>query len=142
LLGSMSLPHGGPLPGHGSHQTGRDLDIRLPLSADNPPWFPIKPWRVDYEALWKLVEALADTGEIEAVFLDYELQKGLHKAATELGADQDALHRLIQWPRGRAEGEGLVRHAGGHLSQIHVRFRCGRHETECVSGDASQLVGS
>jgi murein endopeptidase/nucleoid-associated protein YgaU len=141
LLGSMSLPHGGPLPGHGSHQTGRDLDIRLPLTADNPPWFPIKPWRVDYEALWRLVEALADTGEIEAVFLDYELQKGLHKAATKLGADQDALHRLIQWPRGRAEGEGLVRHAGGQLGQIHVRFRCGRHETECVSGDASQLDG-
>jgi murein endopeptidase len=141
LLGSMSLLHGGPLPGHRSHQTGRDLDIRLPLSADTPPWFPIKPWRVDYAALWKLVEALADTGEIEAIFLDYELQKGLHKAATGLGADEDALHRLIQWPRGRAEGKGLVRHAGGHLGQLHVRFRCGRHETECVSGDPSQLDG-
>lgn len=136
LIGSMSLPHGGPLPGHRSHQTGHDLDIRLPLSSENPPWFPIKPWRVDYEVLWRLVEALADTGEIEAIFLDYELQKGLHKAATKLGSDEAARHRLIQWPRGRAEGAGLVQHAGGHDTQIHVRFRCGRHETECVGGGA------
>lgn len=134
LLGSMSLPHGGPLPEHRSHQTGREIDIRLPLTADNPAWFPIKPWRVDYEALWRLVEALADTGEIEVIFLDYGLQKGLHKAATALGSDEAARHRLIQWPRGRAEGAGLVQDAGGgHRAHIHVRFRCGRHETECVS---------
>jgi Penicillin-insensitive murein endopeptidase/LysM domain len=141
LLGSMSLPHGGPLPGHRSHHSGRDLDIRLPLLAENPAWFPIKPWRVDYEALWMLVEALADTGEIEVIFLDYELQKGLHKAATERGADADARHRLIQWPRGRSEGAGLVQHVGGHRTHMHVRFRCGRYETECVGGRASPLDG-
>jgi LysM repeat protein len=135
LVGAMSLRHGGPLPGHRSHQTGRDVDIRLPLVTKIPAWFPVKPWRVDYEALWALVAALADTGELEAIFLDYELQKGLHKAATNLGTDEDARHRLIQWPRGRAAGIGLVRHADGQTTQIHVRFRCGRHETECVSGD-------
>lgn len=135
LLGPMSLPHGGPLPGHRTHQSGRDIDIRMPLTADHPAWFPIKPWRIDYEALWHLVAALADTGEIEAIFLDYELHKGLHKAASALGVDEDARHRLIQWPRGRADGNGLVRHADGQTTQIHVRFRCGRHETECVSGE-------
>ncbi|MCX4242903.1 penicillin-insensitive murein endopeptidase [Paraliomyxa miuraensis] len=137
LLGSMSRRHGGPLSGHRSHQTGRDLDIRLPLSADNPPWFPIKPWRVDYEALWRLLEALADTGEIEIVFLDYELQKPLYKAATSLGADEDTRRRMIQWPRGRAAHSGLVRHESGHGEHIHVRFRCGPLETECVAGNPS-----
>lgn len=135
LLGPMSLPHGGPLPGHRTHQSGRDIDIRLPLTAEHPAWFPIKPWRIDYEALWHLVAALADTGEIEAIFLDYELHKGLHKAASTLGVDEDARHRMIQWPRGRADDNGLVRHADGQTTQIHVRFRCGRHETECVSGE-------
>jgi len=134
LLGAMSSRHGGPLPGHRTHQTGRDVDIRLPLLAELPAWFPIKPWRVDYEALWRLVAALADTGEIEVVFLDYELQKLLHKAATKLGADEDA-RRLIQWPRGRSDANGLVRHADGQTTRIHVRFRCGRNETECVSGE-------
>lgn len=134
LVGAMSLPHGGPLPGHRAHQTGRDVDIRLPLTAKHPEWFPIKPWRVDYEALWHLVAALADTGEIEVVLLDYELQKALHKAATSLGADEDARHRLIQWPRGRNGDSGLVRHAEGQTTQLHVRFRCGQHETECTGG--------
>jgi murein endopeptidase len=137
LLGAMSLPHGGPLRGHRSHQTGRDVDIRLPLTADFPAWFPIKPWRVDHEALWQLVAALADTGEIETIFLDYELQKALHKAATKLGVDEEARRRLIQWPRGRSDDNGLVRHADGQTTQLHVRFRCGRHETECVSGDGA-----
>jgi murein endopeptidase/LysM repeat protein len=135
LLGAMSLPHGGPLPGRRSHQTGRDIDIRLPLVAEIPAWFPVKPWRVDYPALWGLVAALADTGEIEAIFLDYELQKALHKAATKLGIDEEARRRLIQWPRGRVDDNGLVRHADGQTIQIHVRFRCGRHETECVRGE-------
>lgn len=137
LVGAMSLRHGGPLPGRRSHQTGRDVDIRLPLASAFPAWFPVKPWRVDYEALWQVVAALADTGEIDVIFLDYELQKQLHKAATKLGADEDACHRMIQWPRGRADGNGLVRHADGQTTQIHVRFRCGRHETECVGGTES-----
>jgi len=135
LVGAMSLLHGGPLPGRRSHQTGRDVDIRLPLLASIPAWFPIQPRRVDYETLWALVAALADTGEIETIHLDYELQKGLHKAATKLGAGEEALHRLIQWPRGRADGNGVVRHADGQTTQLHVRFRCGHHETECVAGD-------
>jgi LysM repeat protein len=134
LVGAMSLRHGGPLHGYRSHQTGRDVDIRLPLTVEHPAWFPIKPWRVDYEALWELVAALADTGEIEVVYLDYELHKALHKVATQRGVGEDARHRLIQWPRGRADDSGLVRHADGHTTHVHVRFRCGRHETECVSG--------
>lgn len=141
LLGSMSWRHGGLLDGHLSHQTGRDLDVRLPLSVEHPPWFPIKPWRVDYEALWKILAALADTGEIEIVFLDYELQKTLYKAATTLGVDEDTRRRMIQWPRGRAAQSGLVRHASGHRTHIHVRFRCGPHETECVAGNASMRDG-
>lgn len=134
LLGSMSRRHGGPLTGHRSHQSGRDIDIRLPLSAEHPPWFPIKPWRVDYEALWKLVVAMADTGEVSIIFLDYELQKTLHQAALDLGVDELVRRRMIQWPRGNAAHLGLVRHSSGHEQHIHVRFRCGPRETECVTG--------
>lgn len=134
LLGSMSRRHGGPLVGHRSHQTGRDIDIRLPLSTEHPPWFPIKPWRVDYQALWTLLVALADTGEVSIVFLDYGLQKLLHKAALDMGVEESVRRRMIQWPRGDAAHLGLVRHSSGHEAHIHVRFRCGPHETECVTG--------
>ena len=133
LLGSMSRRHGGKLEGHTSHQSGRDIDIRLPLSTEHPPWFPIKPWRVDYEALWALVSALADTGEVSIIFLDYELQKALHKAAADMGVDKSVRRRMIQWPRGNAAFSGMIRHESGHDAHIHVRFRCGPHETECVA---------
>lgn len=137
FLGSMSRRHGGPLQGHRSHQSGRDIDIRLPLSEEHPPWFPIKPWRVDYEALWHLIVAFADTGEVSIIFLDYELQKTLHKTARDLGVEEGVRRRMIQWPRGEAAHRGLVRHSSGHADHIHVRFRCGPHETECVAGNAS-----
>lgn len=134
LLGSMSRRHGGELTGHRSHQSGRDIDIRLPLSAEHPPWFPIKPWRVDFTALWNLVVALADTGEVSIIFLDYELQKSLHKAALDLGIEESVRRSMIQYPRGNAAHLGLIRHSSGHEKHIHVRFRCGPYETECVTG--------
>lgn len=137
LLGAMSQRHGGPLPGHRSHQTGRDIDIRLPLSAEHPPWFPIKPWRVDYSALWKLVTALSDTGEVRVILLDYDMQKSLHQAAQDMGVEEAVRRRIIQWPRGRAAASGLVRHSRGHQEHIHVRFRCGPFETECVDASAA-----
>ncbi len=141
LLGSMSRRHGGPLLGHLSHQTGRDVDIRLPLSEQNPPWFPIKPWRVDYKALWTLISVLAETGEISIIFLDYDLQKQLYQAAAKQGVSEQERRRLIQWPRGNAAHSGLVRHSKGHTAHIHVRFRCGRYETECSRGRGTRNKG-
>ncbi|MEM9458862.1 MAG: penicillin-insensitive murein endopeptidase [Myxococcota bacterium] len=137
LLGAMSRRHGGPLPGHRSHQTGREIDIRLPLTAEHPAWFPIKPWRVDYEVLWALVMALSDTGGVSVIFLDYELQKSLHEAALKLEVEEAVRRRIIQWPQGRGADKGLVRHADGHERHMQVRFRCGPQETECVSGGAT-----
>ncbi|MCX4241578.1 penicillin-insensitive murein endopeptidase [Paraliomyxa miuraensis] len=136
LLGSMSWPHGGPMKGHRSHQTGRDLDIWLPLLARYPSWTKLEPRRIDYEALWKLVAALLDTGEVEMLFLDHELQRRLHKAATKLGVDRATLREVIQWPRGATAHAGSMRHESGHEDHIHVRFRCGPHETECAAGRA------
>ena len=132
VLGSMSARHGGPLEGHVSHQSGRDLDVRLPLDASVPPWFPVQPHRVDYKALWFLFKSLADTGEITIIFLDYEIQKQLYKTAAKLGVPEEERRAMIQWPRGQAAHRGLVRHAKGHDRHFHVRFRCGPYETECV----------
>lgn len=138
LLGAMSHRHGGPLPGHRSHQTGREIDIRLPLTAEHPAWFPIKPWRVDYEVLWALVMALSDTGGVSVIYLDYELQKSLHQAALKLEVEEAVRRRIIQWPQGRSADSGLVRHEDGHERRIQVRFRCGPKETECVRGAAGE----
>lgn len=132
VLGSMSGKHGGPLTGHVSHQTGRDLDIRLPLEEKVPEWFAVEPRRVDWVALWHLVTAFVETGEVMIIFFDYDLQKRLHEAAVSIGATEEELLRILQWPRGHKAHRGRVRHASGHEAHIHIRFTCGRYEPECV----------
>jgi LysM repeat protein len=141
VFGSMSAKHGGPLTGHLSHQTGRDLDIRLPLRERVPEWYPVEPRYVDWPALWHLVTALAETGEVMIMFFDYELQKHLHDAAVSEGATEDELRRLLQWPRGSKAHVGLLRPSPGHEAHIHVRFTCGRHEPECIAQGTPETDG-
>ncbi|HET6582725.1 MAG TPA: penicillin-insensitive murein endopeptidase, partial [Nannocystaceae bacterium] len=133
MMGSMSAKHGGPLAGHRSHQTGRDLDIRLPLLASVPEWSPVVPSRVDWEALWHLIESFSATGQVVVVFLDYDMQEHLYKAATAMDVTEVDRKRVLQWPRGNKAHLGLVRHSPGHAAHIHVRFACGPYETECIA---------
>lgn len=137
---AMSRRHGGPLPGHLSHQTGRDLDITLPLRPSAPSWAQVQPSTVDWRALWHLVTALAETGEVTAIFLDYALQERLARAAKALGATGEELDALLQWPHGSQAGS-LVRHAHGHEAHIHVRFACGPLEPECVEASEGRDGG-
>jgi LysM repeat protein len=130
-VGSMSRPRGGPLGTHQSHQTGRDLDVRLPRRSDVPSWGALKPSRIDWALGWRLVQALAAT-DVEVIFLDYRMQRRMYKAAQALGATPDELSQLLQYPRGSHARRGLVRHADGHDKHLHVRFRCGPCEVECV----------
>lgn len=130
-FGSMSWRHGGPLTGHVSHQSGRDLDIALPLKLKHPQGVAIKPDRVDWEVTWKLITAMFDTKDVVVVFLDYDLQEPLYKAAARLGATAEERKRYLQYPRG-AQAPGLVRHSPGHDSHVHIRFACGPYEMECA----------
>ncbi len=130
-LGSMSSLKGGPLGHHKSHQTGRDLDIRLPRRVGVPGYLTLTPKRVDWNAAWDLVKALAQT-DVVVVFLDYKRQKNLHRAAVAAGATEDEL-RLLQYPRGPWSGAALVRHYAGHDQHMHARFGCGPCETECAT---------
>jgi murein endopeptidase len=134
VLGTMSRRHGGPMLGHLSHQTGRDLDVRLPLKGNMPATFEVTPRRVDWLAVWHLVGALADTGAVAAVFLDYEAQKLIDKAARKSGASAEERRRVLQYPHGAKAG-GLVRHSPGHEAHMHIRFTCGALEPECVGSD-------
>ena len=130
-LGSMSSVKGGPLGKHKSHQSGRDLDIRLPRRVGVPGYLTLTAKRVDWRATWDLVKALAQT-DIVVVFLDYKRQKNLYRAAQAAGATTEEL-KLLQYPRGSYSGVGLVRHYAGHEQHMHARFGCGPCETECVT---------
>jgi murein DD-endopeptidase MepM/ murein hydrolase activator NlpD len=129
-LGAMSRAAGGDIGTHRSHQTGRDLDIKLPRREAVPSYVELTPRRVDWTVTWELVRALADT-DVSVIFLDYDAQKRVYRAAKDAGASKEELARTLQYPRGRAANRGIVRHIDGHTQHMHVRFECGEYETEC-----------
>ncbi len=130
-IGAMSRVRGGPLGGHSSHQTGRDVDIALPRRADVPGWMTLTKRRVDWLAVWELAVALAEVDTF-VVWLDYALQEEVYRAAKDAGVPKDELRRILQYPRGHAANRGLVRHEPGHDTHLHVRFGCGPCEVECI----------
>ncbi|MEM6993531.1 MAG: penicillin-insensitive murein endopeptidase, partial [Myxococcota bacterium] len=62
VIGAMSLKRGGRFRPHRSHQSGRDLDVRMPRK---PGRKRIKSASdIDFTATWELIKALAETGEV------------------------------------------------------------------------------
>ena len=124
-VGTMSRIRGGRIGGHVSHQSGRDLDIRLPSKGVG------KFERVDWMATWELVLAFLRTGAVERIFLDTGGQRRLWRSARKAGLGKDEVAELLQYPRGSRSNFGVVRHSPGHQGHIHVRFTCGPAEPEC-----------
>lgn len=131
-LGAMSRQRGRRIGGHRSHQSGRDLDIRLPLRKGLADTMSPTPRRADLVAVYALVRAFEASGAVTRIFLDYRLQKRIYKVAKEAGADRRTLRRLIQFPRGSGASRGLLRHSPGHDIHLHVRFACAAYESECA----------
>ncbi|MBL4683610.1 MAG: penicillin-insensitive murein endopeptidase [Nannocystaceae bacterium] len=129
-LGAMSRARGGELGGHRSHQSGRDLDIRLPRRDGVPSWVELTRRRIDWLTTWHLVQAMLHA-DATAIFLDYAAQKQLHRAAKAAGVDRKELRRVLQYPDGRSAA-GIVRHSPGHEKHMHIRVGCGPYEVECA----------
>ena len=129
VIGAISLEGGRKFAPHRSHQSGRDVDIRLPLrpglASRNDP----HPEAIDWPATWELVRALLDTEQVQFIFLERGLQRRLYEAARWEGASHETLAELIDWVDDRKTAP--VRHARGHDGHIHVRIRCGPDEPRC-----------
>jgi LysM repeat protein len=132
VIGAISLEHGGRFRPHRSHQSGRDVDIRLPKRRGADPKSN-DPGDIDWDAAWKLVEAFIEQGDAEYIFLDYSRQRRLLEAAKRAGASAETIEKAIQYPRSRSTNNGVVRHAEGHLIHIHVRVQCPRDQARCES---------
>jgi LysM repeat protein len=128
-LGSMSSVVGGRIGHHKSHQSGRDIDIRLPRREGVPTGVPLTRRRIDWAVAWELIEALAHHDAV-VIFLEYPEQKRVYNAAKAAGVSEERLE-LLQYPRGRYNRVGVVRHFPGHDHHIHVRYPCGPCEVEC-----------
>ena len=133
VIGAISKQGGGRLKPHSSHQSGRDVDIRLPVKKGITGTAAADSSEVDWDATWSLISALVATGEVQYIFLTHSLQKNLYNAGKRAGASKDMLERMIQYPNKSGTNNGIVRHAAGHTSHIHVRFNCAANETRCES---------
>lgn len=130
VVSDMSRRRGGAYGGHHSHQSGRDVDIWLPVKQGGDPEAATAPARhFDWAATWDLVKALVRTGQVQYIFLSRSRQRHLYRAARAAGEDVRVLGEVIQYPR-RAQ-TAIVRHSPKHTHHIHVRFRCAPDERRC-----------
>jgi LysM repeat protein len=132
-IGAISKRGGGRYRPHNSHQSGRDVDIKLPKK----PGVSSKsnsPTDIDWKASWELVKAFANSGEVEYIFLSRDRQRRLYDAAKRAGASAKEL-KLIQYPRSTKAKRttAVVRHAKGHTTHIHVRVKCAENNARCKS---------
>jgi LysM repeat protein len=138
-IGDISSPKGGTLPGHGSHQSGRDIDLGLYYLA-TPAKYPdefasVDHAKLDAAATWTLVKALWEASRLpggpELVFLDYDVQGALYKHARKLGVSKSTLKKIFQYPDGKWAQGRLVQHVAKHDDHIHVRFECPPRDEKC-----------
>ncbi|MCX4241931.1 penicillin-insensitive murein endopeptidase [Paraliomyxa miuraensis] len=134
IIGAISRRRGGRFSPHLSHQSGRDIDIRLPLWPTVPPSISSAgPDEIDWYATWYLVKSFIATGEVATIFLDVSRHRNLYEAARAMGETPDSLESVIKWPRwsGGVRPGPVVRHSEGHDTHIHVRIKCGPDEPRC-----------
>ncbi len=129
----LSLREGGPIDDHQSHQSGRDVDITYFQRdvAGACPLRPVAPAQLDVERQWALLHYWLERGQLEAVFIDYDLQAKLYKHARAQGARSEELMHWFQFPRGRTASLGIMRHARNHADHMHVRFACDETDPAC-----------
>ncbi|KIG15277.1 Membrane-bound lytic murein transglycosylase D precursor [Enhygromyxa salina] len=138
-IGDLSAEQGGPLTGHRTHQSGRDIDLGfyfVDAPASYPSEFvPATRDNLDADATWELLEGfvrLADQpGGVALVYLDYEIQRLLYAAARRDGWTVEQLAEVFEYPDGRGADGRVVRHLWNHHDHLHVRFACPPADANC-----------
>ncbi len=131
VIGALSRRRGGRFVPHLSHQSGRDIDIRLPLWPGVATVGSPQQDEIDWYATWELVEAFIETGQVATIFLDVHRHRNLYEAARAMGETPENLEDVIPWPRFARGSQPVIRHSPGHDTHIHVRIKCGPDEPRC-----------
>jgi LysM repeat protein len=130
----ISDRNGGKLRDHKSHQNGRDADIsyyQKECTSNGCRFEGFRASELDIARQWALLEYWLRHGQAEMIFIDYRLQAKLHRHARRRGATKAQLDRWIQYPRGKYEPDGVIRHFPNHKDHLHVRFVCPYSDLKC-----------
>ncbi len=138
-IGDLSARAGGPITMHGSHQSGRDVDLGFYFRRQ-PKGYPVefaiaREDNLDFQATFALIAALAETagrpGGVERIFLTYETQALFVRLARRAKVPAATLERWFQYPHGPDADHGFIRHEPGHDEHMHVRFACPPNDAGC-----------
>jgi LysM repeat protein len=130
----ISDRNGGRLRDHKSHQNGRDADIsyyQKQCGANGCRFAEFRSSELDVARQWALLEHWLRNDQAEMIFVDYRLQAKLYRYAKRKGVSKSQLDRWIQYPRGRYEPSGVIRHFPNHEDHLHVRFVCPYSDLKC-----------
>ncbi len=129
----LSLRYGGPMSGHKSHKSGRDVDITYYQRSCQTECLgrPVAASELDAGRQWRLLQYWLQHGQAEFIFVDYALQRPLYAQAKSAGATPRQLARWFQYPRGPGFPAGVIRHVPNHANHVHVRFRCALTDRAC-----------
>ena len=130
----ISDRNGGRLRDHKSHQNGRDVDIsyyQKECGANGCRFAEFRSSELDVARQWALLEYWLRNDQAEMIFVDYRLQAKLYKYAKRKGVSKAQLERWIQYPRGKYEPDGVIRHFPNHEDHLHVRFVCPYSDLKC-----------
>ena len=130
----LSLRHGGALFGHRSHRSGRDADVayfQTQCPRGRCAFRRIHPQQIDAARQWRLLHHWLTHEQVEAIFIDYALQRPLYEAARAAGVSRRDLGRWFQYPRPIEDRYGLIRHHPRHADHLHVRFVCHDTDPDC-----------
>jgi penicillin-insensitive murein endopeptidase len=148
LVGDISARHGGQIPGHRSHRTGRDVD--LVYYAATPSGAPIpspgfvrygsdglaqvkdeRYVRLDVERQWLLVKALltSDKAQVQWLFVSRHVEALLIDYARAKGEDLQLVWRAETMLLEPAD-------SSPHDDHLHLRIACSAEEelTGCEGG--------
>ena len=120
VVGDMSAEHGGYLRPHRSHQSGRDVDLGFYYRWGEAWYVKATRKNLDIPRTWLLVKGLLTKCDVEYMFLDLSVQQWLKQFALRSGEDEAWVATVF---RRRRSLPGVVRHAWGHRTHVHVRIR-------------------
>lgn len=136
LVGNMANRTGGRLEPHSTHQSGRDVDLGYPqvlAAGAELNWQEMNAKNLDAAETWALLFLLADSGAVEEIYIDRELQKLLHDyALSKELLSKAALAKWMEYPRPTGT-PAFIQHVNGHTDHLHVRFSCAQGQSRCKS---------
>jgi murein endopeptidase/LysM repeat protein len=118
-LGDFSLPGGGSMGGHRSHENGRDVDLGMYHSSRRSMdgFAPMNEENLDVPRTWALLESLLCSQRVQYIFVDRRIQNLFRDYALSRGMDPAYLDRLFGNNRG-----AVIQHVRNHVDHMHVRF--------------------